>query len=159
FVSDVPMSAVILAILAVPLVLSATFTSAIVLGRQAVIAQAVINITTTSVYVGLLIVLVGTLRFGVLGGVVSFMIAQVVHTTGIASRSGRLTSAARRAPGPPARPLLRYGLPFFPGSLTSFFSARADVYLLAALLAAPSAPIGYYSLAVSIAELVFYLPN
>src|SRR6202008_1391671 len=59
--------------------------------------------------------------------------------------------------GTPA--LLRYGLPFFPASIGYFFAARADVFLLAALLAQPAAPIGYYSLAVGIAELVFLFPN
>jgi O-antigen/teichoic acid export membrane protein len=57
------------------------------------------------------------------------------------------------------RELLQYGLPFYPGSLTQFFGYRADVYLVALLLADPSAPLGYYSMAVSMAELVFFFPN
>jgi O-antigen/teichoic acid export membrane protein len=57
------------------------------------------------------------------------------------------------------RRLFAYGLPFLPVSLSQFFAARTDVLLLAALLTDPSAPIGYYSLAVGIAELVFLFPN
>ena len=50
-------------------------------------------------------------------------------------------------------------MPLYPGSLTQFFSARIDAYLIACLITDPSAPLGYYSMAVGLAELVFFFPN
>ena len=57
------------------------------------------------------------------------------------------------------RELVRYGLRFYPASLTGFFSYRVDAYMIAFLLVAPSEPLGYYSMAVGLAEMVFFFPN
>jgi len=70
--------------------------------------------------------------------------------------------ASSRVPEPAPvsyRELFRYGLPIYPGTFTSFFSNRVDVYLLAFLVAEPSAPLGYYSMAVTLAQLVFFFPS
>ncbi len=57
------------------------------------------------------------------------------------------------------RDLFRFGLPLYPGSLTQHFSVRLDVYLIAAILPDPAAPLGYYSMAVTMAQLVSFLPS
>ena len=54
---------------------------------------------------------------------------------------------------------IRYGLPFYPASLAGFFSYRVDAYLLAFLISNPSEPLGYYSMAVGLAEMVFFFPS
>jgi O-antigen/teichoic acid export membrane protein len=54
--------------------------------------------------------------------------------------------------------LLHYGVRIYPGSLATFFSYRVDVFLISLLLASP-ASVGLYGLAVSLAELVFYVPD
>ena len=84
----------------------------------------------------------------------------MIQTIGFAIGAWRVT-AADKVVGERVsyRELFRYGLPFFPGSLTQFFSARADVYLIAYLIPDPSAALGYYSMAVGLAELVFFFPN
>ena len=56
------------------------------------------------------------------------------------------------------RELFRFGLPLYPGSLTQHFSVRLDVYLIAAIVPNPAAPLGYYSMAVTMAQLVTFLP-
>ncbi len=72
----------------------------------------------------------------------------------------RRVSAANPEPGSVSyRELFRYGLPFYPGSLTGFFSYRIDAYLIACLIADPSEPLGFYSMAVGLAEMVFFFPN
>jgi O-antigen/teichoic acid export membrane protein len=43
--------------------------------------------------------------------------------------------------------------------LTQYFSYRVDGYLIAFLIADPSIPLGYYSMAVGLAEMVFFFPN
>ncbi len=59
----------------------------------------------------------------------------------------------------PTGQLIRFGLPFYPASLAGFFSYRVDAYLLAFLIANPSEPLGYYSMAVGLAEMVFFFPS
>ena len=107
----------------------------------------------------LFIVLVGILALGVMGALIAFVLETAIGTVGWYVGSRR---SAARVPG--ARSvsygaLFRYGLPYYPGSLTQFFSVRLDVFLLAFMLADPSSPIGWYSMAVTIASLVFFLPN
>ena len=48
--------------------------------------------------------------------------------------------------------LFRYGLPSYPNSLSVFFSYRVDAYLIAFLVLDPATALGYYSLAVGLAE-------
>jgi O-antigen/teichoic acid export membrane protein len=57
------------------------------------------------------------------------------------------------------REIFGYGFRVYGGSLTTFFSYRVDAYLIAGLLADPSEPLGYYSMAVGLAEMVFFFPN
>ena len=65
--------------------------------------------------------------------------------------------------GPPDsatyRDLVGYGLRFYPGSLTGFFEYRADAFLIAFLIADASADLGYYSMAVGLAEMGFFFPR
>jgi O-antigen/teichoic acid export membrane protein len=68
----------------------------------------------------------------------------------------------RQQPGGGAvsyRELFRFGLPLYPGSFTLFFSYRADVYLLALLVPDAAVALGFYTVAVTLAELVFFLPD
>jgi O-antigen/teichoic acid export membrane protein len=67
-----------------------------------------------------------------------------------------------RVPDPvrtPPTDLLRYGLRFYPSSIMGFFSYRIDAYLIAFLLVDAAAPLGWYSMAVGLAEMVFFFPN
>jgi O-antigen/teichoic acid export membrane protein len=59
----------------------------------------------------------------------------------------------------PYRELIQYGLIYYPASLASFFSYRVDGYLIAFLVPDASASLGYYSMAVGLAEMVFLFPR
>jgi O-antigen/teichoic acid export membrane protein len=158
-VQDLDPTALVIVLVALPMVVNATFTGAIVVGRQAVRPYAAINIATTLTYATMLFVIVVIFRFGVVGAVSAFLIATIVQTSGFAIAAARVGGADPGAERVGYRALFRYGLPYYPGSLTNFFAARADVYMLALLLAEPTAPLGFYSMSVSMAELVFYFPN
>lgn len=151
--------AIVAPLLALPLLLSSTLTTAIVVGRQAVRWLALVNICFSLSATGLILLLVGALGLGVGGALIAFIATTTLQAVGFligAIQVSRTTPSSRSVS---FRDLFRRGLPFYPGSLTQFFGYRIDVYLLAWLLAEPSAPLGYYSLAVSMAELMFFFPN
>jgi O-antigen/teichoic acid export membrane protein len=160
FLHEIPLPLILFAFLALPLALNATFTTGIVTGRQAVRWYAAVNMAYPIATTALLIVILGEISATVTAAIAIYLIASLIQTIGFAIGAWRVTAAGREtAQRVSYRELFRYGLPFFPGSLTQFFSARADVYLIAYLIPEPSAPLGYYSMAVGLAELVFFFPN
>jgi O-antigen/teichoic acid export membrane protein len=150
---------ILLALIALPLALNATFSTGILLGRQSVQWYSLVNVILSLVAVVLFVVLVGVLQLGVVGALIAFILETSIGTVGWYIGSRRSTAKVAQATSVSYRALFRYGLPYYPGSLTQFFSVRLDVFLLAFMLADPSSPIGWYSMAVTIASLVFFLPN
>jgi O-antigen/teichoic acid export membrane protein len=150
---------ILFCLLALPLMLHATFTTAIVIGRQAVSwASAVYVVVAISTTV-LLVLLVVILDLGLNGA----LLAYVLNTAIVAG--GFLIGARRTATRPPIsgsvayRALFGFGLRLYPGNLSHFLTGRIDVYLIAWLMTSPSAPLGYYSMGVSMAELVLFFPT
>ena len=150
---------IVIGLAALPFALNSTFTTGVLLGRQAVRWYAAINIGQSLCSIILFIVLVGVLGLGVIGALWAFLLVYVISATGFLIGSNRISAAVTDPQRLSYRELFRYGLPFYPGSLTQFFSLRVDIYLLAWMVPDPSAPIGYYSMAVTMAQLVFFLPN
>jgi O-antigen/teichoic acid export membrane protein len=149
----------ILGLAVLPFALSTTLSTGVLLGRQAVRPYAVINIGQSLCSIFLFILFVGVMDLGLIGALWAFLLVYCISAAGLLFGSIRV-SAVVEAPRPVSyRELFRYGLPFYPGSLTQFFSLRVDIYLLAWLVPSPSAPIGLYSMAVTMASLVFFLPN
>jgi O-antigen/teichoic acid export membrane protein len=104
------------------------------------------------------LVLVGWFRLGVAGAVIGNLVVAAGGALAITLEARRAT-----ADDPELRPvrigeLASYGAKLYPASLSSFFSYRADVFLLGLLLGDAGA-IGLYSLAVSLAELPFFVPD
>jgi O-antigen/teichoic acid export membrane protein len=142
----------------IPSLLTATFASAIVIGRQAVrwsAAVSVVQAASATLFLGLL---VGGLGLGVAGGVAAFLASSVLTMVGLVLGAVRASATVPEPGSVTYRELFRYGLPLYPASITTFFSYRIDGFLLAALRAEASAPLGYYSMAVSSAEMVLILP-
>jgi len=150
---------ILFAFLALPLALNATFTTGIVLGRQAVRWYAAVNMAYPLVTTVMIIVLLGHFGLSTGGAIGVYLIASVIQTVGFLIAAARVSAANKDAEPVSYRRLFGYGLPFYPGSITLFFSYRADVYVIAWLMADPAAPLGYYSMAVGLAELVFFFPN
>ena len=151
--------AILVPLIALPFLINATLTTGIVVGRQAVRDMALVSISVSVLATGSIILLAGVFGLGLWGAIIAFILTNAIAAAGFLAAAMRASRAVPATGSVSYRDLLRYGLPVFPGNLTAFFVYRADVYLLAWLLAAPSAPLGYYSMAVSIAELVFFFPN
>jgi O-antigen/teichoic acid export membrane protein len=147
------------ALCGVPLLLLSNFTSSILIARQAIRWYAAVSIAQSLGASFLFVLIVGVIGLGVTGAIAAFLMYSSIAAVGFLLGTRRVV-ASTSSPGPVTyRELLRYGLPLYPGSLSSYFSSRADVYLLAALLVDSAAAVGYYSLAVGLAEMVFLLPS
>jgi O-antigen/teichoic acid export membrane protein len=161
FMAGLEAGLIVFALLAVPFALNATYTTGIVLGRQAVRWYAAVNISQTIGYSVLLVILVAVLGFGLAGALFIFVAITCFQATGFLIGATR-AAARHQDPGSApvgVRDLFRYGLRLYPAIITQFFSYRADVFMLAFLLPDASAPLGYYSMGVSMAEMVFFFPN
>jgi O-antigen/teichoic acid export membrane protein len=150
----------LLGLLALPLLFLTNFGQTIVLGRLVVRPFAIVSIAHVLAATVALVVFIGILGLGVEGAIVAFLVYSTIPAIGFLLVGRRATADPQGTAGRASvGDLLRYGLRLYPGSITSFFSYRADVYLLSWLLVSPDVPLGLYSLAVGIAEMVFFFPN
>jgi O-antigen/teichoic acid export membrane protein len=149
----------LLAFIALPLLLEAPLSAAIVIGRQAVRAYAAVYIAQPVTNTILLLVLVGALGLGVPGAIAVFIGVAVVNNIGFLLAAVVIAKGVPKPGVAPLRELVSYGLRYYLGGLGSFFSYRTDTYLIALLLANPAEPLGYYSMSVALAEMIFIFPK
>ncbi len=150
-----------LALLSLPFQFLASFAGAILIGRQVMRNYNLILVGVSIATLALILLLVGVLRLGVFGAVLANLIVAGGAAVATMYELRRLNREERHADARPSirvGELLSYGLKIYPASITSFFSYRADVFIMSALLGDPR-PIGLYSLAVSMAELTFFVPD
>ena len=150
---------VVAGMLVMPALLLRTLASALVVALKAVRWYAAAMLAESIAATILILVLVGLFDLGIVGALAMWAATSLLGTIALWIGAGR--AARRTAPSGEATygQLLRYGLPLYPASLTSFFSSRADVFLIAAILVEASAALGYYTMAVTLAEMATYLPS
>ncbi len=156
---DIETWPIIIGLLVVPALVNATFMTGIVLGRQAVRWNLGANVVAALTATVLLVVVVGIMGLGVTGAVIVFFTATMIQSLGFLAGALRVTAHPTQQPAVTYRQLVRYGLPLFPGALTLYFGYRLDVYLIAWLMIDSSTQLGYYSMAVTIAEMAFFVPS
>jgi O-antigen/teichoic acid export membrane protein len=148
-----------LILITVPAGMLATFVGTILYGRHEVRIYTTIMVGQAVVTLVVLVLAVGVLRLGVQGAVGSSVI---VSCLGAAAVLIAVRQVATRNPGGEPvsiRSILSYGARVYPASITGYFNYRADTLLLQALLASSAAPLGLYSMSVTMAELIFYVPD
>ncbi|HEX2222480.1 MAG TPA: polysaccharide biosynthesis C-terminal domain-containing protein [Candidatus Limnocylindria bacterium] len=153
------------ALLSLPFQFAAAFCGSVLIGRQTMRNYNVILVAQSAVLLILIVVLLGALDLGVRGAVTANVLAAAVAGTLVVLELRRTTRDD--APQPAARlgELTGYGMRIYPASITGFFSYRADIFLLSAMLGGivglqeARVQIGLYALAVSLAELAFYVPD
>jgi len=156
---DITLELIAFAFLAFPLALYATLTTGIVMGRRAVRWYAGVNIAYPIATTVLLVVVLGGLGSSVEAAIAVYLIASAIQAIGFALGAASVTRAVGHPDSATYRDLVGYGLRFYPGSLSGFFNYRADAFLIAFLIADASADLGYYSMAVGLAEMVFFFPR
>jgi O-antigen/teichoic acid export membrane protein len=145
-------------LLTVPLGMLSAFGGSILYGRQAVRVYNLIQIVLAAVSLGSIVILVGVLRYGVNGAVAGTVAVSVLMAVAVTVATTQLGRASPGGEPASLRAMASYGARLYPGSFSGYFSYRADTYIIQALML-PAAALGSYSQAVTIAELVFYVPD
>ena len=146
-------------IFTLPLGMLAAFGGTILYGRQSVRFYNVIQLAQAALSLVLAIYLIGVLGLGIWGGIWSSVIVSVLLAMAVLIAVWRLHKRDRSGPPASMRSLVSYGARVYPSSLTAYFNYRADTYLIQALILSSKGPLGLYSLAVTMAEVVLYVPN
>jgi O-antigen/teichoic acid export membrane protein len=147
------------AMLSLPLLAIATFTTGIITSLKAVRWYTAVQVTQAIASVILVVLVVGVLGYGVEGAIAIYLFAGAILMIGGVVGVRRATRTVANPSPVSFGALFRYGLPLYPGSITTFLSYRVDGYLLALLMADPSTALGYYSMAVTLAEMVLLVPT
>ena len=142
----------------VPSLFAFAFMNSILTGRQQIVAYGLLAIGQVIAALVLYIVFIGVMGLGAQGAVLAYFLFSSGTALAAIWAASRATRHHTDEPPAHVRELFHYSLRVYPASLSGFFSYRADVIIMAALLASPSA-IGLYSFAVGLAELVFFLPD
>jgi O-antigen/teichoic acid export membrane protein len=146
-------------LLVIPAALLSSFGMAVLFGRQQVRTYSAILIGQGLITFMLSTILVAVFRLGVPGAVVASVAVTWLLAIADVVAVGRL--ALREPGGKPVsfRGLAGYGFRIYPASVTGYFNYRIDVILMPVLLVGNAGALGLYSMAVTMAELVFYIPD
>lgn len=160
---NAPGDLVRLALVSLPFQFVASFSGAILVGRQTFFVYNTVLVAQAALTLALVVVFVGVAGLGPAGAVLGNVIVAGAAATASAIAVRRTTRADEPAPPLGLGELARFGARVYPASVTTFFSYRIDIFLLGFLLAgSPSevtAAIGLYTLGVSLAELTFFVPD
>jgi O-antigen/teichoic acid export membrane protein len=146
----------------IPAGMLTSFGGTLLYGRQEV---KVYNTVLLMQAIGLLVgavVLVGVLGLGVDGAVATSVAVNLATVVAIVLALLHLRARDRRGEAASMRGLVGYGAKLYPASVSGYFNYRADNYIIQAL--APSKEVaksnlGLYSWAVTMAEVVFLVPE
>lgn len=153
-----PIQLIPVAALGVPAAFVSSFCGSVILGRQNLRAY---NMLLGGQGIAMLVgqvLIVGVADQGLPGAIATYVVVTTTMACAAVVLMIRLAPFAVHLDALLAPRLVRFGFILHPASLAGFFSYRADVFLMSALLNDPSA-LGIYGLAVSVAELCFYVPD
>ncbi len=154
-----PRDLLLISLAAVPFQFLATLSGSILIGRQRFGVYNMILIGQAVMMLALVLVLVLLLQMGVAGAVWAYVATSVLAALAVEVELVRVVRATTEPQTDVSLSrVLGYGLRIYPASVTGYFSYRADVLILSAILGDPAA-IGLYAFAVSLAELTFFVPD
>lgn len=148
-------------LLTLPMSILISFGGSILIGRQDVRVYNFIQIGQTAASLLSAIVLVGVFGLGVPGAVAGSVLVTTSMMLAVLVTLRRLGRRDAAGPSVPHRALFSFGIRLYPSTLSGLGNARADTYILQALLVNSYSmeALGLYTMAVTMAELVFYLPD
>jgi O-antigen/teichoic acid export membrane protein len=147
-------------LIALPCQLIMQFAAGILYTRGHNRAFNAIQVAQAALMLVLTLLLVGVFPLGVPGAVAGYLVASCAGALAAVVQVRRLARRPEGAQGPAAsaREFMSYGIRLYPQNVMSFFNYRADVLLLS-WLRGDAALLGYYGLAVRLAEMTFYVPD
>ena len=157
-VAGVPVSFVLLGMLALPLGLLASNFSSVLLGLRRVTTLSVLSVLQAALAVPLLLLFVAWMNLGVAGAMLTALAASAFTLAGTALCLRREGVAFwPRWDNRVIRPTLAYGMQSYVGNLMQFFNYRLDALVVNAFVGPIG--VGIYGAAVTLAELLWQLPN
>ncbi len=146
-----------LVVLTVPLSLLSGFLNNIFLGKEEIAKYNKINIFRSVLQLITIIIFLLILRQRVFGAVISYVLTIIGITLFIILSIRKITKISLSFNRRLFKDSIKYGLKCYFGNLAQFLNYRLDMFLVAAFLT-PTA-VGYYSIAVGIAEKLWMLPG
>lgn len=154
---EIPHSVMMIGLIAVPPIFFLNFFSRFLLGMMRVRQNNITNLLRTLSYVSLVVVFVWFMKGGVRETTICFTASVII--SGIL---GLLifTKGARPAPAINTsliKPFLGYGIRAYMLLVFTFLNYRVDIFLIKYFLTASD--VGFYQIAVNVAERLWYIPN
>ena len=146
-----------LVVLTIPFSLLSLFLINIFLGLEEITTYNKINVFRYSCHLTALVVFLFIIQQGLFGAVISHVITSVIVTFVSIYLIQKVTKIDISFSPDLAKNAIRYGLKAYWGNLAQFLNYRLDILLISAFLA-PVA-VGYYSIAVGMAETIWILPG
>ena len=155
------------ALIAFPIQLASSLFGSMLWGRQLVRRYSLVLAAQSIGSLLVVLLLVGAAGMGVTGalvgqlvvtGVTAVVVMYSVRQQAAREERAEATTDSARRPAANVRELLGYGIRLYPASISTFLSYRSDLFLLG-LLVGDAAQIGLYTLAVSLAEITFHVPD
>jgi O-antigen/teichoic acid export membrane protein len=149
----------LLSLASLPFQFATAFAGSTLIGRQRLRNYNLIIVAQSALMLIGVVLLVGVLDIGVAGALISYVAVAIIAAVATTFELQRVVRS-EPADGPPVNlgGFVSYGLRIYPASVTGYFSYRADVLVLGAMLG-DTTIVGLYTFAVSLAELVFMVPD
>jgi len=145
------------AILALPFLLLQSFFSRILLGREEIVKFNALNISQNVLQMALIALLMVGLAQGLRGAIWAYTITIIIIAILSILYVRRLTPVGLSINRNLLKESIRYGGIGYLGNAAQYLSYRIDIIIMAYFLS--SAAIGYYSIAVGIAERLWMIPS
>jgi O-antigen/teichoic acid export membrane protein len=149
-------------LIVIPASMLTSFGGTLLYGRQEVkVYNAILLAQSIGLLVGA-VVLVGLLGLSVDGAVANSIGVSLLTVLAISAELLRLRARDRRGESASIRGLVGYGVRLYPASVSGYFNYRADNYIIQAMAPTSDAAksnLGLYSWAVTMAEVVFLVPE
>jgi O-antigen/teichoic acid export membrane protein len=146
-------------LLTIPAGMIVSFGGAILYGRHAVKVYNLIQLWLAAVLLGLVVVLVMLMKFGINGAVAGSVTYNLLTATAVMVAVRRLSKTSPGDEPASLRQISSYGIRAAPSLFASYFNYRADTYVIQAEMSNYRYALGQYSMAVTMDELIFYIPD
>lgn len=154
--NDLEPGCVVLAALTIPMSLLATYFSSILLGQHRIREYNMVYLLNSVVFIALTSVLL-VLQGGIFGVIVAWTSAISIMTLLSFMLVQRTTTVRWAFYALPFKDSIRLGAQAYLGDIIQFLNYRLDMLLIAFFMSATF--VGYYSIAVTLAEALWYLPG
>lgn len=154
----VPLGLLALSMLGLPFSLLNSYFTSLLQGRQLITHINLVSLSQRASTVALSVLLVAVLGWGLTGAVLAVLAASVVSVAVLAAMLHRLGARFWPRWNPLVmKTTLKFGLRGYVANVLQFFNYRLDLFLVNYFLGPSST--GIYTVAVAMAEMLWYLPN